>query len=685
MPALLFSKRALYLLFSTIVTAGIFYYLFSYVSLRDVLLLIKEVNLNALLIFVLLSFSMSFFRTWRYAILLRASDLSPKALPLFLVVLVRNFFSDLLPARLGTAVYIFLVNTRLHIPLGAATSSFALAFLFDLLAIIPLILIAVAMMATTSEMLNPTMLSVCAVSLGLVVISFLYLLPTACRILTAVTQKTPLLRTTFKQAVMEFLSSMQSELEKTRAANIYGKVLALSLLVRVCKYASLYVFLYALLFPLGYSLSELPIGGVFLGICSSELAASLPISGIGAFGLYEGAWAFTFELIGFPREIAQLTAVSHHLFTQVYGYLLGAFALIVLLLPFMATIKQTPAKLPQSETSVRFIIKLSYSTMLVAAACIAIYFAPPLFSTTPRPVMAETQTPTNVQINAKALSNVPGTIVFDSNRSGTFGIHAVALSGFEIKPIIDDSVWHEIYPSPAPDGTLIAFARTRSTSRLAPSDIWVVDRNGENPRRVAKDGTFPTFSADGKKIYFERKRKKIMAVTLDDGAIQEVFPAANKAFARYQIVKPRVSFDGQFVAFTSDKQGAWNAWYADLSSGAAFHIQSGCEPVWYKTEKKIAFINKRDVLSGSGISSFNIQDRAVSVLLDQGVPRGHEYFPTLVTNDRFLLYSAARENEHSHITANYQIFVRDLQENKTTRVTHDVFNNRWPKLLKSLK
>jgi len=69
-------KRLIFTIFSLGVTVGIFYYLFKFVSPGEVIQLIKGVDRNALAMFIALSFSMSFFRTWRYQILLKLSGYS---------------------------------------------------------------------------------------------------------------------------------------------------------------------------------------------------------------------------------------------------------------------------------------------------------------------------------------------------------------------------------------------------------------------------------------------------------------------------------------------------------------------------------------------------------------------------------------------------------------------------------
>jgi uncharacterized membrane protein YbhN (UPF0104 family) len=135
-------RRVLYFSFSLIVTIGVFSFLFSQFSLREVMDLVLNCDRRAFALFVLLSLLMSLFRLWRYQLVLHVSGYRPSSVALYCVVLVRNFFSDLLPARLGTLVYIYMVTNRLKIPVGAATASFALSFVFDIIALVPMLLLA---------------------------------------------------------------------------------------------------------------------------------------------------------------------------------------------------------------------------------------------------------------------------------------------------------------------------------------------------------------------------------------------------------------------------------------------------------------------------------------------------------------------------------------------------------------
>ena len=328
------TRRHLFIAFSALTTVAIFGYLFQYVTISDVVDIIRNMNRAALAGFVGLSLTMSVFRAWRFAVLLNLSGYRPGRLALFLVVIVRNFFSDLLPARLGTLVYVYLVTNRLGVPFGAAASSFAVSFLFDMLALAPILVVA-AILASGFDVVSPGLLTAGSVVLFAAAAAVMACLPALARLTAGLVSRVAprRVRSTWSSAI----ASAGEELERVRRGGIYTKIFVLSMMVRLCKYGSLYVLLYALLQPLGYTFADLPPPEMIFGLVAPELAASLPISGIGGFGVYEGTWALVFTLLDFPRELASLTAVSHHLFTQVYGAVLGALALLALVIPLRAT------------------------------------------------------------------------------------------------------------------------------------------------------------------------------------------------------------------------------------------------------------------------------------------------------------------------------------------------------------
>ena len=107
-------------------------------------------------------------------------------------------------------------------------------------------------------------------------------------------------------------------------------------------------------------------------------------------------------------------------------------------------------------------------------------------------------------------------IVFDSNRSGTFGIYRMSVDGAGVAPVVDLGD-HELYPSPSRDGQWVAYARALDPGRGAEADVYICRPDGTENQLVVRDGTFPEFSADGRWIYFERGREFLMKVPVTGG------------------------------------------------------------------------------------------------------------------------------------------------------------------------
>lgn len=661
-----------YFLFSCVATVAVFYYLFSKISIGEVVQLIRELRYPTLIAFIFLSLSTSFFRAWRYLVVLRVAGVRPRGIPLFLVVIIRNLFSDLLPARIGTMIYVFLANTRLGVNLAAASSSFALAFLFDMLALVPLVVLA-AWMAASAGTMPFWPLIIGAMVLCAVVVFILMVLPLICGWLSSLPGVFLWLK--------NLLAGVQHDLKEVKRQGLYFRILLLSLLVRVGKYVTYLILLYGLLESLGLYSEDLRISGAFLGIVASELSASTPISGIGGFGVFEGTWVLVFRLLGLPARASELTAVAHHLFTQVYGYGLGVLALLVLLLPVFK-VAEGDVRVASGKDSARsFYIRLLLFVAAISFLAAVVLKIPANTQADDVVAAIDSQTVQDRSAQKQLTKMLQGRLVFDSNRSGTFGIYAVAVDGSGLEMLVDTEM-EEMYPEVMADAKSVFFARARSTSRMALSDVWVIDLERSQEKLLAENGTFPSYTEkDSDAVYFERARRKIIRIDLKSGVEQEVFPAGNREFRRFQVVKPRISPDGRFVAFTSNNPREWHAWYADLKTKQAFQITAGCEPTWFPDSSQIAFIKIEGAKDESGIFSYDLKTKMIKELVDFDAPRGHEYFPTVHEGGRFIYYASSRKGEHSHLSANYQLFVFDLENQQRVRITFDSSTNRWPKFL----
>lgn len=310
------------------VCAVVFGILFKFTSWQSIVTTLLSANIFAVGLYILLSLIMSCLRTLRYTILLAASGSHPGSFRLFLVVLVRRCVVDIVPARLGEAVYVLLLKIKLGIGLGPATSSFAIAFVMDILALAPLLVLSVFSFSDNQTISSTMVLTVSATLLtgGLFVIWFLRPASEFAASFCKKREERPLAR-----RLHVFFADLNRELIVCSRWKIMLPVFLLSILVRLAKYSALYVLFLGLLNGAGHSTANLPFGKVLVGLCSSEMAASLPFSGFLGFGAYEGTWAFVFSSLGFTKSVAIETGIAHHLITQFTGIIFGLIGLITLL------------------------------------------------------------------------------------------------------------------------------------------------------------------------------------------------------------------------------------------------------------------------------------------------------------------------------------------------------------------
>lgn len=632
-------------------------YVFEAIQLSDVWSLISSAHIPTLGIFLVCSLSMAYLRSWRYHILLSGAGHMPGIYPLFLITLVRNFFADLLPAKMGTLVYVGLINTRLRVPLPTALSSWGYEYVLDILALFPIICVALLI---SSETLSVSTNSVLFASIGASIASVVLalLLPRMMRATTKIFDR--VLSHRYPRALTK-LHAIEEAIIGMQRSRVLIPAMLLSLVIRLLKYAGLYFVLLALLFPIGYSPGSLPAATVFFGFISAEFAAALPLPSLAGFGAYQGAWSFTFQLIGFPEHIAKLTSVAHHLFTQGYAYAFGAIAYLLILF-----YRDNSHKHSTGLSLTQFI--LSYCLKLVAiilVLSVSISLAHP-----PNPTASPSTSST------ESMPSLSGLIVFDSNRSGTFGIYALNPKDASIVSLVDTQA-HEMHPQISPDAKALAYTQAQSPHRLAAMDTWLAEEDSA-PRLLIKDAAYPTFSSDGNHIYFQRNRNSIWRFDRRTEQEEKVFPSPGNSFEGRVITIPRVSPDSTWLSFTSDFPEQWVTWAVNLRTGEEIQIGKGCQAYWSTDSRHILFIQESGAKAGAGIFKYDLSSRKTSEVLDEGGRFGKEYFPS-IGKDGVLLWAGSSKERHSHIDGGYQLFMK--RHGQMTQLTDDAATNRWPILV----
>lgn len=141
------------------------------------------------------------------------------------------------------------------------------------------------------------------------------------------------------------------------------------------------------------------------------------------------------------------------------------------------------------------------------------------------------------------------TVVFSRNND----ICCVPFAGGEVRRLLGDVNGFFLEPSFSPDGRTIIFRKD-----LYINTIWACGADGNDPRIVIPDGTEfrPSFSPDGAKILFTRRDEKsssIYTANPDGSEISQILKGD-----LFLSQNPRMSPDGQFIAYESTRNGMWN-------------------------------------------------------------------------------------------------------------------------------
>jgi hypothetical protein len=290
-----------------------------------------------LLLYALISLGGLWLRAVRFRMVL--PEPKPSAGPAFFATMVQNALGDLVPARLASfGSYVWLMNRRLAVAAEAAASTFIVAFVFDLVTLGPLLLIAATMRLGIAAPAGKTLFSPeWTAGFGVLFFSASTALAWWLGPLTRLLARFPrsLARgreDNFWARSAAFLERIAASMESLRRAGAMFRLLAVSLVIRLAKYASLFALTESLLAGTAIGVAHPNFWDLVIGVSATELIASLPIPAVGQFGIWEGGMVGVLVMMGFPREPATLVAFGVHGITTAYEYLLAIFALAALLI-----------------------------------------------------------------------------------------------------------------------------------------------------------------------------------------------------------------------------------------------------------------------------------------------------------------------------------------------------------------
>jgi Tol biopolymer transport system component len=147
----------------------------------------------------------------------------------------------------------------------------------------------------------------------------------------------------------------------------------------------------------------------------------------------------------------------------------------------------------------------------------------------------------------------------------------------------------DTYTSPrlSPDETFAAVAIVGTS--MADRDVWTIDLQRGIPSRTTFDPSadwFPTWSADGSKIFFGSARAQVTSVFEKAGVAADVMIAGPKVTRGYATYPNDSSHDGRFLACTVSTENAYDISYLTLDG--APHITSFLSTAFNETQARFS-------------------------------------------------------------------------------------------------
>ncbi|MBN2207607.1 MAG: flippase-like domain-containing protein [Candidatus Aminicenantes bacterium] len=331
------TKKWRYAALSLAVSVGLMALLIKQVEPGQLAAVYRGIYVPALLAYLGLMLAGSVLRALRYKWFLRPTEIGWG--PILLTTFIRNSLVDLLPARLGSLSFIYILNRRLGYTFELASSAFILAFVFDFLTLSPFVVVAVLAVGFGTTAVSSGPLLGVAIAFFLVIALLLRnLVPVlgfAARFLDRAGRVFRVSDRAWMRTARDKLGSTRETLGWVVQRHEFWPTFVLSLIIRLLKYMALFVLLFALLRSRGFAFDLSNFWKCVLGLTGAELTSALPVKGLAGFGTWESAWALTLGFLGFDAQTAILSGIGVHLVTNLAEYSLGIGSLLVLLVPFL--------------------------------------------------------------------------------------------------------------------------------------------------------------------------------------------------------------------------------------------------------------------------------------------------------------------------------------------------------------
>jgi hypothetical protein len=279
-----------------------------------------------------------------------------------------------------------------------------------------------------------------------------------------------------------------------------------------------------------------------------------------------------------------------------------------------------------------------------------------------------------------ATRGLKGFIVWSSNRSGNHDILMLSFPDWTTTRLTTNP-HTEYFPRVSPDGQWVAFARsqtpTASQREAEPWDVYAVHVATGREKLVARNGNMPTWSQDGRYIYFKRGTGQFVQRDFASGAETVLFEAGRGPIrSGVELHTPAYSAAHSAMAVTM-RRGEWHTFIVG-HDGSETIVGTGCQLNWAPDTGTLYWVGHGGKMRNQ-ILRYDWTRKTAEPWLDLPEPFSNEYFPKLSADGTYLVLGASAGG-HEHDLADYEIFLWRIgtPAKEAVRLTYHSGNDNWP-------